>query len=128
MLGSAVAIVISWVIWLMILFWVNPEAAGVPGYVLFFLSLFLAIASTMALVGYGVRRFVASQELPAYSVRYSLRQGLLLAILIDISLVLQRGRLLRWWLVLILIVLCVSIEFIFLSYDHARTRSVHSEN
>jgi len=122
LLGSVVAILISWAVWLLVLFWMNPLTTGTLGFVLFFLTLFLVIASSTALVGYGLRRLVAGSQLPTYSVRYSLRQSVLLGLLVNVNLLLQLTRLLRWWLVLIIIAVFISIEFFFLSYDQSIIR------
>ena len=122
LLGSLVAASAAWGIWAMIIQWLDPDRAGLFGYVLFFLALFLAIASTLSLIGYGVRRVLIPAQLPAYRVRYSIRQGILLGAFTDLLLFLQLLRLARWWLVLLLIIVFVSTEFVFLSYDRASRR------
>lgn len=121
--GSLLTALITWTIWLLILWFVDPQQAGLLGFIIFFLSLFLSIASSVALLGFAVRRVVRDPQLPAYQVRNSLRQGVLLALFTSILLLLQLLRLLQWWVALILIILFVSAEFIFLSYDRAQRRS-----
>jgi uncharacterized protein YacL len=119
LLGTGLGFLVSWGSLLGVLFFINPRQAGMLGFTLFFLALFLATASTASLVGYGLRRFIAPGQIPAYSVRYSLRQGILLGLLLDGILLLQSLRLMRWWLVLILVIIFISLEFFFLSYDQA---------
>lgn len=118
--GALVTTVLGWGIWLLIINWVDPVEAGWAGFALFFLALFLAVAGVSALAGYGVRRVLQPMQLPAYRVRPSLRQGILLAIFLDILLFLQLQRLLRWWITVIVIILFVSIELLFLGYDRGR--------
>lgn len=126
--GALVTALAAWGMWLMIINWLDPVEAGVYGYLLFFLTLFLGIASLMALGGYGLRRLLVPAQLPAYRVRYSIRQGILLGLFTDLLLFLQRLRLIRWWLVLLLTVVFICTEFFFLSYDHASRRHTKLES
>ena len=120
--GSFLAAIGSWTIWLLIVNYLNPVRAGATGLSLFFLTLFLAVASTAALFGYAVRRFIARDTLAAYVVRTALRQGVLLGLFLDLLLGLQLINLYTWWLAVIAIVLFVTIEFIFLGYDQTHRR------
>ena len=123
-LGSIAGIILGWIVWLAIVFWLDPIQAGTFGFILFFLALFLAVASTAALIGYALRRILAPGHHPAYSVRPSLRQGIWLGIFFDLLVLLQLLRLSRWWLTLIIIIFFISLEFVFLSYDRVvKTRS-----
>lgn len=127
-IGTLVTALAAWGMWLMIIMWLDPVEAGLYGYLLFFLTLFLGIASLMALAGYGLRRMLVPAQLPAYRVRYSIRQGILLGLFTDLLLFLQRLRLIRWWLVLLLTVVFICTEFFFLSYDHASRRYTKLES
>lgn len=122
LVGSFSGAVVGWLVWAMIVNWLDPTQAGGIGFVLFFLSLLLAIASTMAIIGYFLRRILASHQLPAYSVRPALRQGLWLGIFLDVLLFLQLFRLYRWWITVIVIVFFVFLELFFLSYDRNARR------
>lgn len=127
LIGTTVSLLLSWGIWLLVLTWIDPLEAGLAGFGLFFLSLFLAAASTAALTGYAVRLLLQPARLASYRVRPSLRQGVWLGILLNMLLFLQLQRLLRWWLTLIIIVLFLSIELLFLGYDRtARHHQAHS--
>lgn len=115
--GSLITTIISWAIWVAIISWLDPLSAGWLGYLLFFLVLFLAVASASGIIGYVVRRIITPQQLSAYAVRVALRQGLLLGLFLDILLFLQLTRLYQWWIAIIVIVLFLSIELVFLSFD-----------
>jgi hypothetical protein len=122
--GTLMTLLASVAIFAMIIYWLDPIEAGALGFVLFFLSLFLVIASFSALIGYAVRRFLFSRQHPAYSVRPSLRQGVWLGIFLDILLFLQLFRLLQWWIAFIIVLLFLSLEVLFLGYDrHSKTTS-----
>lgn len=124
--GTCASIIVSWSIWLLIINWLDPQEAGPLGLLLFFLSLFLVIASTTSLVGYCIRRFLFSRQLPAYSARPSVRQGIWLALFFNLLLFLQLLRLLRWWIAFIVVLLFLSLEVLFLSYD--RIKGSHGES
>ena len=127
LLGSLASIVLSWGVWALIIMWLDPVEAGWIGFLLFFLALFLAVASTAALLGYGVRRLLQPGQLPAYRVRTAMRQGIWLGVFLDILLLLQLQRLLQWWITVIAIVLFLSLELLFLSYERSgNNHSGHS--
>lgn len=123
LLGSLLTTIVSWAIWGAIVTLLDPIQAGVLGFILFFLALFLATTSTAALGGYVVRRILAPRQLPAYAVRSALRQGALLALFLIFLLILQLMRLYQWWLAVMVIILFTSGELIFLSYDRAVRRT-----
>lgn len=118
-IGAFAASLASWFIWTLIVMWLDPTQAGWIGFALFFLSLFLAVAGTTALGGYIMRRLLMPGQLPAYSVRSALRQGVLLGLFLDVLLALQLFRLVRWWVTVIAIILFLSIELLFLSYERS---------
>lgn len=120
--GSVLATGIFWGIWLLVINWINPIGTPVVGLVLFFLTLFLALASTAAFGGYILRRFITPGQFAAYRVRVSLRQAVWLGLLLDLLLFLQMQRLLRWWVTLIIIILFLSLELLFLTYDQSTIR------
>ena len=106
----------------LIVSWIDPtsNASGL-GLVLFFLTLFLSIASLFSMLGYGARALVMRHQLPPYRVRPSLRQGVFFGIFVDILLFLQLERILVWWIAAIIILLCIVIELVFISYDQHGT-------
>ena len=128
--GSLLTTAISWAIWIAIISFLDPLRAGWLGYLLFFLVLFLAVASTSGIIGYIIRRIITPQQLSAYAVRVALRQGLLLGLFFNILLFLQLARLYQWWIAIIVIVLFLSIELIFLSFDRVynqRSQTTHEK-
>lgn len=122
-IGSLLAAISSWAIVAGIIMYLDPKGAGGAGYFLFFLALFLATASTAALIGYALRRLVARYVLAAYAVRTSLRQGVWLGLLLAFLLLLQLARLYMWWLAVIACIFLVTCESVFLGYDRALRRA-----
>ena len=122
-IGSLLCAALGTIIWLLVFFFLDPDQAGVMGYVLFFLSFFLMVASVTGLIGFWARRLLRAPQLSAYSVRSALRQGVMLALFACLLLLLIRIRVYQWWVAVILTVLFVSTELIFFSYDRALKRS-----
>jgi len=119
LIGSVLAAVFSIGAWVLILTQLAPSQAGLLGFALFFLSMFMAVASVSGLSGYFIRRIVLRRQLPAYTVRISLRQGLTVAGFASLLLFLQLISLYRWWVAIALIAILGSLELVFLSYDRA---------
>ena len=106
----------------------DPEQAGTLGFVLFFLSLFIAVASAAGLLGYTIRRLFVREQFPAYAIRTSLRQALTAGAFISLLLFLQLLRLYRWWIALGIIALLACLEVVFLSYGRSHTRHYESKS
>jgi hypothetical protein len=122
-IGSLLAAAGSWAMWLLIIRYLDPGQAGLLGFFLFFLTLFLAASSTASLLGFGLRRLISREVLAAYAVRAALRQGVLLGLFLNLLLVLQLANLYTWWLAIIAIVLFITTELIFLGYDRSHRRT-----
>lgn len=115
--GSFISLLASAGILFLIISWIDPTKSPALGFILFFLTLFLAVASLASLVGYIARVVVMRHQLPAYRVRPSLRQGVFLGVFVDLLLFLQLERILVWWVSGIIVLLFVVIELVFVSYD-----------
>ena len=123
--GAILTAISSWAIWGLVINYLDPQRAGSLGYILFFLSLFLAVASTAALIGHVLRRIITPGQLATYAVRPALRQGIMLGIFLDLLLILQLAHLYKWWLAVIAIILFITTELIFLSYGQSTRRTTH---
>jgi hypothetical protein len=122
--GTLLAFGMSIAVFALVLNWVDPTAQnGGLGYVLFFLALFLVVSSLASLLGYAARSLFVRSQLPAYRMRPSLRQGIVLGIFVDILLFLQLQRILVWWVTAIIIMLGIVIELVFMSYDRNGTHA-----
>ena len=113
---------ISWGSWGLIVLQLAPSQAGFLGFVLFFLSLFVATASTAGLFGYFARRLLLRNQFEAYVVRTSLRQGIIVALFTSFLLFLQLIKLYRWWVAIAMVAILGSIELVFLNSDRAGRR------
>lgn len=90
----------------------TPHSLPWYTFALFYLSIFLSATGLALLAGVAFRyKLLQERFLPALLT--SLRQGILIAVLIVSSLILQAERLLYWWVELSIILLLVVIEVLF---------------
>lgn len=120
--SSLAAAAIGWTAWGLIIAFLDPGQAGLLGYLLFFLALFLATAASTSLLGYAIRRLLQPQRLTFYAIKPAVRQGVMLGVFLDAMLLLQLLRLYRWWVGVVVTIIVVTFELIFVSYDLARRR------
>ncbi len=106
-----IATILAWVSWAVVITQINPEIALWDGFALFYATLFLALIGSFALIGLAIRMHTQAQHLPYYLVLLSFRQGVFFALLAIGSLILQSKHLLRWWNVLLLVVLLTVFEY-----------------
>lgn len=91
------ATIISWVVWGMILFFINPFETDFFGFLFFYLSLFLSLVGTISITSSIIRKIFVKNEILFRQVIISFRQAILFSILIIVCLLLQSQRLLTWW-------------------------------
>jgi len=115
-----VATLLSWIAWLLILFLVSPTEAGSLGFTFFYVSLFLGLLGTLALVGLLVRHMRTRKKFIVEKVIVSFRQALWLAGLIVVALFLQSQSILTWWNALLLVLIASFLEFFFISAHASR--------
>lgn len=108
--------VVCWLVWAFVIFTVNPETAGMFGFVLFYLSFFLALAGTSAIIGFIIRFIALKKELAFRLVRDAFRQSFLFAFLISASLFLLSKNLFNWLNLFFLIAGLSALEFFMISY------------
>lgn len=109
------ATAVCWLAFGMIIYFVDPDRAGILGFSLFYLSLLLSLCGILALLVLLARsRF---SEDPAYrQVSTSFRQAVWFSLLITFFLFLQGMRVLKWWNLILFILFLAGLEFFFISH------------
>ena len=108
---------VCWSVWVYVIFSVNPEITNIIGYILFYVSLFLALIGTSAIIGFLVRFIGLKQKLVFHSVKEAFRQSFLFSILIVVSLFLLSKDLFTWLNLFFLVIGLSVLEFFLLSYS-----------
>lgn len=110
--------IIAWVLWVVVIYQIDPTAAGFLGFVFFYLTMAFALITTFATLGLIFRRLFVRQIEPQKQVVMALRQGVMLTLLVIVSLILLSLNLLTWWNAGLLLLLLAVVEFFFLSYQY----------
>lgn len=113
--SNLIATTIAWLLWLFILFRVDPFATNWLGRGLFYLALFVAVFSTMSLLGFIGRFSLIRQKLAHQAVIAAFRQAGLFAGGLVITLWLLSHQLFNWFNLLILAGGLSMLEFFMLS-------------
>ncbi len=111
----AIGTLIAWLGFFLVLTYLNPETTGQTGLIFFYASLFLSLAGTITLLGFGWRYWRHRDDILFRHVSISFRQGILLSLAVVISLWLQANNLLTWWNLSLLVVGLTLLEFFWLS-------------
>lgn len=102
----------AWVSFVAVISTMSPGAGLLP-LLLFYLTIFLALLGSFFLLGF-LLRFLFNRDTPPYRhLAVSFRQGLLFAILVTGSLLLQAAQYLRWWNLILFLIFMVILEFFF---------------
>ena len=105
---------INWAIWVLVIFFVNPEKIGLIGSILFYLSLFLSLLGTSSLLFFilGVRL----KKRPIFvEISWSFRRAFLFSLFVVVILLLKEQGVLYWWTAILLALFLIMLEIFFSS-------------
>lgn len=111
----AVGTAFAWIAWFLILTSINPAETSAIGIFFFYITLFAANSGLFTIIGTLLRQRKKEESELQHVILTSLRQAILLSLLVIAALFLLRTELLTWWVVLISITLIALIEFFALS-------------
>lgn len=115
--GILIATFLSWASWFVVVYKLSPFSQQSLALSLFYSSLFIALTGTFALIFYFLRVWTNKKEIYNAHLNTSLRQGVLLSIMLIVGLGFQRLRVLTWWDGILLLAIVLLIEFYFSSRD-----------
>lgn len=110
LMAMAVLAAICWTIFLFVTSVVNPETTSYLGFILFYLSLFMAASGTASLVGFLVRFVALRHELVFYAVKIAYRQSFMFALFVVITLILLSYDLFTWLNLVMLLAVFLIME------------------
>ncbi|HTW96139.1 MAG TPA: hypothetical protein VMD74_00580 [Candidatus Methylomirabilis sp.] len=111
---------VCWGILVGVVTMVDPTATNWPGFVLFYVSLFLALVGTTALIGFLFRFVFLKQTLAFRAVTEAFRQSFLFAFLIIAALFLLSRHLFSWINIALLVAALALIEFFLIAYERSK--------
>ena len=107
----SVGAAICWLAWFFVLGSVDPSQTGFFGFLFFYSSLFLALGGTFSVIGFLIKKIVLkNDQIVFHHVKSTFRQGMLVATVIILGLILLQIKLLAWWNAILLILLFAAIE------------------
>ncbi len=112
-----------WGVFIFVINLINPNSTNVVGFILFYLSLFLALVGTTALIGFVIRFGLLRRKLAFYAVKIAFRQSFLFALFLISLLFLLSQDLINWLNLILLIIVFSILEIIFSSLNNGRRPS-----
>lgn len=106
---------LCWLSWGVVVLYIDPEETNSLGFFLFYLALLLSLIGTLTLLGFLIR-IKFSKELVSKKMTASFRQAIWLSFLVIAFISFKGLGLLRWWNILLLILVLTFLEMFFISY------------
>lgn len=125
LLSVAAVTVFSWIAWITVILYIDPEVSGFIGLFVFYASLFFSLLGTFILLGLGLRvafRKLHHQHVIAFTfISPAIRQGMWFSLVVLVSLMLLASNLFAWWSVLLLLVAFSILEGFYLIKQFEQT-------
>lgn len=117
----ALCTLIAWAAWALVIFNVNPEEAGLSGFLLFYVTLGTGLIGTLSLLGIWFRVILLGRkDVVTREVKVSFRHAVLLSLVAGFALALSAKALLHWWVLFVLIIVASVLEYVSLIVQHSR--------
>ncbi len=115
------ATIVALAAWTYIVFFVNPDEAGIAGFVLFYITLFAACIGMLTLAGVLFRVHLRKRQETAFrEVRIAFRHATLLSFVAVLCLALSAQGWLNFWWFLFFLVLIGGLEYAALLIQESR--------
>lgn len=100
-----------------IIFNFDPNQANWRVFALFYLTLFLGSLGALSLLGFWLRRLFKQERVQnRLLISNSLRQGLIMSLVVVLAMWMQSARLLTWWNTVLLALAAAALEFVILLF------------
>lgn len=110
------ATILCWGSFVFIINIVDPEITNYIGFILFYLSLFLALIGTSAIIGFLIRFVLLKRELVFYAVKIAFRQSFLFALFLVSLLFLFSQNLITWFNLVLLLIIFTILEIVLANF------------
>ena len=113
----------AWLAWTITLFTIDPTQTSIIGFLFFYLTLFIAIVGSLSILGSAIRVLIKKPDVISRSVYTAFRHSILFGLLIIGALILISFDILRWWSILLFVIVLAFIELFFLSAKYSRKKA-----
>lgn len=110
----------AWFAWALILMNTSPKEAGLAGFLIFYVTLAVALIGTMTLIGTLVRIYLFRRPVPGREIRTAFRHGILFALVAIGSLALSAAGDFQPWYLIVFIAVATLVEYFFLQFHRGR--------
>lgn len=112
---------IAWGGWIAVLLNVNPNEGGYIGFLLFYLTLLIALVGTFSLLGIFFRVYIKKRHhVVIREVHIAFRHAIFMSIMAVTSLALSANGWLQWWVFLLLLAIIALLEYVALIIQEGR--------
>ena len=121
LLSMVAGTLLAWGGWGFIIWKVNPNEGGFIGFLLFYLTLLVALTGTFSLFGIFFRVYLKKRHhVVIREVHIAFRHAVFMACMAVISLVLSAQGWLTWWVFLLLLAVIAILEYVALIIQEGR--------
>jgi len=110
-----VGTILAWTAWTINLFTTDPTQTSILGFMFFYITLFIALVGSLSILGSGIRVLIIRPDVISRQVYVAFRHSILFALLIIGCLILISFDVLRWWSILLFMIVLVCTELFFLT-------------
>lgn len=128
LISMTLATAFCWGVFIFIVNLIDPETTNLIGFILFYLSLFLSLIGTTAIIGFFFRFVVLRRELVFYAVKIAFRQSFLFSFFLITLLFLFSQNLNTWFNLILLLIIFTILEIIFSSFSDKKRSSNNINN
>ena len=115
LLYMTTATIVAYIVFLSVIYYFDPFVAGNVAVGFFYASLWLALVGTFSIIGFILRHFFTHSKMAFREVLISFRQGIWLALLIIVSLMLKHAGIFSILSVALLILALAVLEVFFIN-------------
>lgn len=119
---------ISLGVWLLIIFNYDPYKADLLTIIIFFASMFIWLVGILFLIIFYLRIKLSNNEVIYANIGPSIRQAILLTVVLVGLIILKSLRVLIWWDVILLITSVLLLEFFFRTKNLNEQKEIKSES
>jgi len=105
---------LAWLAWGVVLFGVDPYESGLPGLVMFYGTLCIAISGVLTLSMSAIRLVVLKRPVIEREIHTAFRHAIFCSVSAVLLLALSAARLFSPWYAIVLVVVAAGIEFVIL--------------
>jgi len=117
LIGLVASTVLCFSAWILILLNIDPTMTNWQGFLLFYLSLFFALAGSFTLINFFIRNKFFSGKPLFRQIEVSLRHGIFFSTIIIGMLILQKMEMSNWQNTLLLVIGVIVLEFYFMNRE-----------